>query len=171
METLGLKNLCVTDICGRMTLDAIGVAGFGKKKWIKVLYNKILLLTWIHLGFDFECVSVVDNKWLKGYDNIRDNFADLFFILFQIFDDELRWMFPHRVSAHKDLDRLLANIDNVIAEKRAEMAVNGTSSSNIPAAEKDILTLMLEAEQQGEGKLSDLELRVCTLLLFVNTLN
>ena len=138
METLGLKNLCVTDLCGRMTLDAIGVAGF---------------------GFDFECVSVVDNKWLKGYDNIRDNFADLFFILFQIFDDELKWMFPHRVSAHKDLDRLLANIDNVITEKKAEMAINGPNSSKVPAAEKDILTLMLEAELQGEGKLSDLELR------------
>lgn len=30
METLGLENLCVTDICGRMTLDAIGIAGFGR---------------------------------------------------------------------------------------------------------------------------------------------
>jgi cytochrome P450 len=171
METLGLKNLCVTDVCGRMTLDAIGVAGFGKKKRIKLLYNKIFLLIQIRLGFDFECVSVVDNKWLKGYDNIRDNFADLFFILFQIFDDELKWMFPHRVSAHKDLDRLLANIDNVITEKKAEMAINGPSSSKVPAAEKDILTLMLEAELQGEGKLSDLELRVCILSSFANALN
>lgn len=128
-------------------------------------------MTRIHLGFDFECVSVVDNKWLKGYDNIRDNFADLFFILFQIFDDELKWMFPHRVSAHKDLDRLLANIDNVIAERKAEMASNATNPSKVPDAEKDILTLMLEAEQQGEGKLSDLELRVCILSLFINTLN
>lgn len=140
-------------------------------KRIKILYNKVLLLTRIHLGFDFECVSVVDNKWLKGYDNIRDNFADLFFILFQIFDDELKWMFPRRVSAHKDLDRLLANIDNVIAERKAEMASNAINPSKVPDAEKDILTLMLEAEQQGEGKLSDLELRVCILSLFINTLN
>lgn len=128
-------------------------------------------MTRIHLGFDFECVSVVDNKWLKGYDNIRDNFSDLFFILFQIFDDELKWMFPHRVSAHKDLDRLLANIDNVIAERKAEMASNAINPSKVPDAEKDILTLMLEAGQQGEGKLSDLELRVCILPLFINTLN
>ncbi|CEP14750.1 hypothetical protein [Parasitella parasitica] len=138
METLGLENLCVTDVCGRMTLDAIGVAGF---------------------GFDFECVSVVDNKWLEGYDNIRTNLVDIFFILFQIFDDELKWMFPHRVSAHKDLDRLLANIDNVIVQRRAEMASKDRKTSNILDAEKDILTLMLEAEQQGDGKLSDLELR------------
>ncbi|GAN04773.1 cytochrome P450 [Mucor ambiguus] len=138
METLGLENLCVADVCGRMTLDAIGVAGF---------------------GFDFECVSVVDNEWIKVYDNIRENLADPFFVLFQIFDDELKWMFPHRVAAHKDLDKLLGSIDKVVMERKAEMASNNSKFAHIPDAEKDILTLMLEAEQQGEGKLSDLELK------------
>ncbi|KAL9559225.1 hypothetical protein MBANPS3_000542 [Mucor bainieri] len=138
METLGLENLCVTDICGRMTLDAIGLAGF---------------------GFDFECVSVVDNEWIRVYENIRENLTDLFFILFQIFDDELKWMFPHRVAAHRDLDKLLGNIDRVIEERKAELASSKSKFSTIPDAEKDILTLMLEAVQQGEGKLSDPELR------------
>ncbi|KAL7314552.1 hypothetical protein PS15m_006108 [Mucor circinelloides] len=138
METLGLQNLCVTDVCGRMTLDAIGAAGF---------------------GFDFGCVTVVDNEWIKVYDNIRHNLTDPFFILFQIFDDELKWMFPHRVAAHKDLDKLLSNIDKVVTERKTEMALKDSKFCNIPEAEKDILTLMLEAEQQGEGKLSDLELK------------
>jgi hypothetical protein len=30
MEQIGLENLAVTELCGRMTLDAIGLAGFGK---------------------------------------------------------------------------------------------------------------------------------------------
>lgn len=98
------------------------------------------------------------------YDNIRNNLADPFFILFQIFDDELKWMFPHRVAAHKDLDKLLDNIDKVVMERKAEMATKNSRFANIPEAEKDILTLMLEAEQQGEGKLSDLELKVSVYL-------
>jgi hypothetical protein len=30
METMGLENLECTGFCERMTLDAIGLAGFGK---------------------------------------------------------------------------------------------------------------------------------------------
>lgn len=119
-----------------------------------------MLIHW-RLGFDFGCVTVVDNEWIKVYDNIRHNLTDPFFILFQIFDDELKWMFPHRVAAHKDLDKLLSNIDKVVTERKTEMALKDSKFCNIPEAEKDILTLMLEAEQQGEGKLSDLELKVC----------
>lgn len=108
---------------------------------------------------------MVENEWIRVYDNIRNNLADPFFILFQIFDDELKWMFPRRVAAHKDLDKLLGNIDRVVMERKAEMASSNSKFSKIPEAEKDILTLMLEAEQQGEGKLSDLELKVYTIVI------
>jgi cytochrome P450 len=84
--------------------------------------------------------------------------TDLFFLLFQVFDDQLKWMFPSRMAAHKELDQLLDRIDSMIAEKRAAITQNATSDK--PDAEKDILTLMLEEEQAGSGKLSNLELRV-----------
>lgn len=86
----------------------------------------------------------------------------LFFLLFQVFDDQLKWMFPSRVEAHHHLDKLLEKIDNMVIEKRATISerINSPDYAAIPDAEKDILSLMLEAEMQGEGKLSDLELRV-----------
>jgi cytochrome P450 len=91
--------------------------------------------------------------------------TDLFFLLFQVFDDQLKWMFPGRVEAHNQLDKLLAMIDAMVAQKRVTVIerFNSPGYENVPDTEKDFLTLMLEAEMQGEGKLSDLELRVSVL--------
>lgn len=141
MEKIGLESLGVTAFCERMTLDAIGLAGF---------------------GFDFEAVTDLNSKWVEGYDKIRSNMTALFFLLFQVFDDQLKWMFPTRVEAHHQLDILLERIDSMITEKRALVTekINSPDYASVPDAEKDLLTLMLEAELQGEGKLSDLELSV-----------
>ncbi|KAI9255830.1 cytochrome P450 [Helicostylum pulchrum] len=140
MEKMGLENLECSGFCERMTLDAIGLAGF---------------------DFDFETVTKLDNEWLDGYDKIRSRMTDLFFLLFQVFDDQLKWMFPGRVEAHNQLDKLLAMIDGMVADKRVTVTerFNSPDYESVPDAEKDFLTLMLEAEMQGEGKLSDLELR------------
>ncbi|CAO3625785.1 unnamed protein product [Mucor hiemalis] len=140
MEQLGLEDLRVTDFCERMTLDAIGLAGF---------------------GFDFEAVTEIDSRWLQGYDEIRSEMTRLFFILFQVFDDQLKWIFPARVNAHKNLDHLLERIDEMIAMKRITITekINSPEFKTLPDSEKDLLTLMIEAELQGEGKLSDMELR------------
>lgn len=117
------------------------------------------------LDFDFETVTKLDSEWLNGYDIIRSRLTNLFFLLFQVFDDELKWMFPSRVEAHDQLDKLLSMIDGMVADKRTIVTekFNSPGYASVPDAEKDFLTLMLEAEMQGEGKLSDLELRVsCT---------
>jgi cytochrome P450 len=141
MQQIGLENLGVTTLCKRMTLDVIGLAGF---------------------GFDFEAVSNLDSKWVEGYDTIRFNMAQLFFLLFQVFDDQLKWMCPSRIEAHHQLVILLERIDSMITEKRASITekINSPDYASMPDAEKDLLTLILEAELQGEGKLSDLELTV-----------
>lgn len=90
----------------------------------------------------------------------------LFFVLFQIFDDQLKWMFPARVNAHKNLDNLLQRIDEMVTMKRNTITdkIDTPEYKALPDSEKDLLTLMLEAELQGEGKLSDLELRVSLIV-------
>lgn len=122
-----------------------------------------------NLGFDFEAVTHVDSAWLEGYDKIRLNVTKPFFLLFQIFDDQLKWMFSSRVEAHRNLDELLERIDKMVTDKRAIITqeINTPEYMALPNSEKDLLTLMIEAELQGEGKLSDLEIRVSKNLLFV----
>jgi cytochrome P450 len=80
-----------------------------------------------------------------------------------VFDNQLKWMFPSRVDAHKKLDTLLNLIDIMVDDKRREVfqLINTPEYQSKPTAEKDILTLMLEAEREGEGKLSNEELSVC----------
>lgn len=97
---------------------------------------------------------------MDGYDTIRTNLTKVFFILFQVFDDQLKWLFPARVDAHKKLDKLLGRIDEMITNRRKEVfeQIDTPEYQSRPTAEKDILTLMLEAEYAGEGKLSNKEL-------------
>jgi cytochrome P450 len=123
------------------------------------------------LGFDFEAVTRMDSEWLEGYDKIRLSVTKPFFLLFQIFDDQLKWMFSSRVEAHRNLDALLEKIDGMVADKRVSITekINTLEYKALPDSEKDLLTLMIEAELQGEGKLSDLEIRVCnTIRLLCN---
>lgn len=114
------------------------------------------------VGFDFECSKIKDNQWLNNYETIRENMSKVFFVIFQIFDDQLKWLFPSRVDAHKKLDVLLDKIDGMIESRRAEVFndMKTPEYQNKPTAEKDVMTLMLEAEHEGEGKMSNEELRV-----------
>lgn len=66
--------------------------------------------------------------------------------------------FPKRKHMHDELGKFLQLIDDVIENKRAFL--QNTTLSDIPEAERDILTLMLEAESAEDGRLTDEELRV-----------
>lgn len=66
--------------------------------------------------------------------------------------------FPKRKHVHDELGKFLKLIDDVIENKRAFL--ENTTLSDIPEAERDILTLMLEAESAEDGRLTDEELRV-----------
>lgn len=115
------------------------------------------------LDFDFRTTKDLNSEWLQDYNNIKDKMGSIFFLLFQLFDTKLRWLFSSRVKAHSQLDHLLGKIDTMIFRKRhmiQERMQDPGSYPSIPDSEKDFLTLMIEAELQGEGKLTDLELRV-----------
>lgn len=78
--------------------------------------------------------------------------------------------FPKRKHVHDELGKFLKLIDDVIENKRAFL--ENTTLSDIPEAERDILTLMLEAESAEDGRLTDEELRVSermsASIMFVN---
>ena len=71
-----------------------------------------------------------------------------------------RFLFPSRVRAHRDLDIFLGMMDEVIAHKRQ---ILNNQQSKVPESERDLLTLMIEAENSGEGSMTNEELRVSFL--------
>lgn len=91
---------------------------------------------------------------------LKDGAFHPFFFLFPIFDTKLRWMFPSRVRLHKVLEAFLARIDDIIVEKRALIANNGGIGS-LDDSEKDLCTLMIEAESGEGGTLTNEQMMVC----------
>jgi cytochrome P450 len=88
-------------------------------------------------------------------------FNPLFFLI-PAFDTKYRHLFPSRVQLHQDLKLFLRKIEDIIVEKRAKLA---EGRSLLDETEKDLCTLMLEAEADGEGSsLSNSELMVKTSL-------
>ena len=82
---------------------------------------------------------------------------------------ETRWLFlfPERQKAHRELDLFLEKMQEIIDEKRKTLAGDTTIATK-SRKEKDLLTLMLEASQEGNGVLTDEELQVRSLQKNIN---
>lgn len=108
----------------------------------------------LSLGFDFKALSDPNSEWVITYEKINEDIEKPFFYLFPVFDKELVWMFPDRVKAHREMDRFLNMLDEVIVNKRNILEKEKGDN------EKDLLTLMIESENRGEGLMSNEELKV-----------
>ena len=76
-------------------------------------------------------------------------------------DRKLLFLMPERRKVHKELSELLTMLRELIVYKRQE--IKEKKESDIEENEKDVLTLMIEAENEGNGTISDDELLVTTL--------
>ncbi|CDS14232.1 hypothetical protein LRAMOSA06402 [Lichtheimia ramosa] len=132
------------DLAQRWTLDAIGINGF---------------------GFDFNATGDPQAEWLQRYNKFVQAMLNPFFIFFPSMDSKYVSWFPKRKHVHDELGKFLKLIDDVIENKRT--LLKDTTLSDIPEAERDILTLMLEAESADDGRLTDEELRsnICVFFL------
>lgn len=121
----------------RVTLDAIGIAGF---------------------GFDFGAIEDSNSVWPQTYETIRIGlFSPI--ILFPFLDWLLNYISPsHWGKLNGAIDKLNGLLMDMAKQKREQLQASLDSST--PENEKDLLTLMLEAELRGEGSASDEELRV-----------
>ncbi|KAG2222822.1 hypothetical protein INT45_011632 [Circinella minor] len=133
------------EIMVRWTLDAIGIAGF---------------------NFDFNSVAEPTNEWVTRYERIMSANTDPLFMLFPSFETKWLFLFPKRRQAHQELDIFLEKMEEIISKKRKVLA-NDTTIAEKKTSEKDLLTLMLEASQEGNGKLTDEELQsnLCAFFL------
>lgn len=133
---------------------------------VQVLVRKIsdsvdeLLTRFAYTGFNFNAILEKDNEWVKTYNTMNNGLQDPFYFLLPVFDTRLLCLSPKRQLVHKELARFLDMLDQVIIKKR-EVIANGTNRNvALEENEKDLLTLLIEAEAKGEGVMSNQELKV-----------
>ncbi|KAI9485028.1 cytochrome P450 [Zychaea mexicana] len=138
------KPINFPDMTTRWTLDAIGLAGF---------------------DFDFNAIRDHDNVWVQRYKAIMTGSINPLYLVFPVIDRKLLFLLPKRRRLHEELDEFLKMIRTMISDKR--QLLKEKKASNIIDREKDLLTLMIEAENEGNGTLTDEELRsnLCIFIL------
>jgi cytochrome P450 len=101
-----------------------------------------------------------NSEWVVNFESISAGTKDPFFYLFPAFEKQkYLWLFPKRKQIHENTDKFLDMLDGIIENKRKEMKSGKIYNDTLADNEKDILTLMIEAEEV-EGKLTDIELKV-----------
>ena len=131
------------------------------------MYILLDSLIQLYLGFDFNAINDDDSTWVHTYYAINAALQDPFYFIFPIFDQTLIRLFPKRMAVHKEMDHFNVMLSKVIENKRAQIA-SGVQNDNLQENEKDVLTLLIESEQRGEGALTDEELRVSNHLNMIN---
>lgn len=72
------------------------------------------MLDIFRFGFDFGAIEDKNSKWVRTYDTINEAMRDIKFLFFPILDTYLLPLFPERQTAHKELDRFMHLLDEVI---------------------------------------------------------
>ncbi|KAJ8659175.1 hypothetical protein O0I10_005214 [Lichtheimia ornata] len=127
----------------RFALDVIGLAGF---------------------DFDFHAIEDPKSEWVVRYRDIMEATLNPWFVIFYNLDMKYLFLFPGRKRMHRELDIFLGMMDEVIAHKRQVLK---DQQSKVPESERDLLTLMIEAENSGEGAMTNEELRNNLCLFFL----
>lgn len=120
------------------TLDVIGLAAF---------------------DYDFEALNDPKNAKTDTYNRVMDGIRNPMYFFFPVLEKRFLWALPKRRAVHKRMDDLNEIFYTIIEKKRRTLAKMKDSSED---SEKDLLTLMLEANAESKDvkdRLSDSELR------------
>ncbi|KAI9472922.1 cytochrome P450 [Zychaea mexicana] len=144
MDQVADKPIDCHDLMERFTLDAIGKAGF---------------------DFDFKAVLDRDNDWVQRYNNIVHAMFQPLHLLIPALDRNFLFLMPERKRAHKELTKLLDMLRGLVIQRRQNLQEK--KASDTVENEKDVLTLMIEAENEGNGAMSDEELMSNLCIFFI----
>lgn len=115
--------------------------------------------TFYSKGYNANAIGDKESEWVGLYTSFMEGVLDPFFYLFPVFDTKLRWMFPSRTRVHRNVDVFLSKITEIIENKRAAIASDSYANTT-EDSEKDLCTLMIEAEASSGGKLTNEEMMV-----------
>lgn len=119
------------------------------------------------LDFDFKAIKENDNQWVNIYNKVNEGLQNALYFVFPMLDEKFQWLSPKRQQIHRDLDQFIGMIDEVIQTRRDEVSRGDWKNKSLEENEKDILSLMIESENRGEGILSNEELKVCNVIIFL----
>lgn len=113
------------------------------------------------LDFDFNAVGDKNSEWVVRYNAVMSATFEPLYLMLPKLDT---WFLPlnaGRKQKHAECDSLLSMIDDIIATKRQTLK-NQKQEEAIDQEddEKDVLTMMIEAQKSGQGIMSNEELRV-----------
>jgi cytochrome P450 len=138
------------------TLDALGFAAFGKTFLSRIKLHCMLINMDIYIGFDFQSLKGDPEEWTKTYNIVFASLANLFFNLIPPF--LIKYISPKTVRA---TERFYKMLENLVDTRREE--IRRGEKSHIPDNEKDLLTLMIEADMEAGTQVTSVELRVSFL--------
>ncbi|KAH8555192.1 cytochrome P450 [Umbelopsis sp. PMI_123] len=142
----GLDSVDIPTLMQRFTLDVIGLAAF---------------------GYDFEALDNPDNEKVKTYNDISKGTRDPLYFFFPFLEKHFLWALPKRRELHRKMDDVNDVFYSIVEHKRQVLA---SAKDKIEDAEKDLLTLMLEAneeERDDKHRLSNSEIRDDLAVLFL----
>ncbi|KAI8144465.1 cytochrome P450 [Fennellomyces sp. T-0311] len=143
MDTILDSPIDFQKMVGRWTLDVIGLAGF---------------------DFNFHAIIEPDNEWVERYNRIVSGMEDTKFLLSPSLEKYFLSFFPERKKRHEELTVFLDMMQQIVTKKRESLQT--VESLNVKQSEKDLLTLMLEASEEGNGMMTDEELKSNLCIFF-----
>ncbi|KAI9248283.1 cytochrome P450 [Phascolomyces articulosus] len=133
-----VKPIDVHDISQRWALDVLGESAF---------------------GFQFNALDSngEDNEWVTRYNHIVQSAQKPLYFLLPSIERQFKSWIPERRKAHQELSKFLDMMSSIADHKRQALLNKKASSLDKNDHEKDLLTLMVEAEHEGQGRLTDEE--------------
>ncbi|KAI9495418.1 cytochrome P450 [Zychaea mexicana] len=122
------------------------------------------------LGFDFKALEDRNNPWVTRYKFILSVGSKQRFFAFPFMEQYCWFLFPDIRRAHDVVTIFQNMLRNIVNQKREALLRNKDTfktSSKAEEQEKDIVTSMVEAEMEGQGRLTDEELQSNFSLFFM----
>ncbi|KAI8988313.1 cytochrome P450 [Mycotypha africana] len=138
------NNVPITVFMKNYTLDALGKSAF---------------------GFDFQAMKGDPEGWTKKYDIIVASLFGPALFFFAKYDFLLMYLSPKRRRVMKATVEFNEMLENLADKRRQEILDD--KMQNIPDSEKDLLTLMIEADLHESTKTTTKELRENIALFFL----
>ncbi|KAF7726767.1 cytochrome P450-dit2 [Apophysomyces ossiformis] len=137
-------TVAVPDLMQRLTLDVIGLSAF---------------------GFDFNALDEARSEWLTTYEVVREGIRSPIPLLIPRLDKYVHYFSSGRRRIMAAVDKLNGLLLDMAERKREQLIQNAMEQKE--EHEKDLLTLLLEAERRGEGEASNEFLRSNLAIFFL----
>ncbi|KAF7721363.1 cytochrome P450-dit2 [Apophysomyces ossiformis] len=141
----GNGTVAVPGLMKSLALDIVGLSAF---------------------GFDFGALDGDKSEWLSTYELIREGFRTPLPWLFPKLDKYVHLFSPKRRKIIEAVDKLNGLLYKMAEQKREELKQNKALQEK-EEHEKDLLTLLLEAEKREEGEVTDEFLKSNLAIFFI----